>query len=303
MTDTPSSQPRSRHRSTEPAARSQLGTALRRARWTIFWERLWPALATLATVIGLFLTVSWLGLWLWLPPLGRAAGMVVFAILALAALVPFVRLRIPAAADGLSRLDRRSGLRHRPATTIADELAVTPQDPYSLALWQRPCRTHACRGARFQGGLAVAAHRGARSLRAARPRSDRCHRHLHRRRRRTLEAHRRGVRLAGRGAAGEFPRRRLGDAARLYRQAADHSCRHSSRRDRAADGETGEPVSVPAGSTLVVRATGKLDLERFRQWRRYSRQGGRTRAGRARRSTGSRSRLPAPRRCAVPATI
>jgi hypothetical protein len=29
---------------------------LRRARWTIFWERLWPALATLATAAVLFLT-------------------------------------------------------------------------------------------------------------------------------------------------------------------------------------------------------------------------------------------------------
>ena len=35
----------------------------------------------------------------------------------------------------LRRLDRGSGLRHRPATAIVDELAVTPQDPYSLALW------------------------------------------------------------------------------------------------------------------------------------------------------------------------
>jgi hypothetical protein len=135
VTDTPTSQP-APHRSTEPVARGQLASALRRARWTIFWERLWPALATVSTVIGLFLTVSWLGLWLWLPPLGRAAGIVVFALLVLAALVPFVRLRIPTPADALSRLDKRSGLRHRPATTIADELVVTPQDPYSLALWR-----------------------------------------------------------------------------------------------------------------------------------------------------------------------
>ncbi|MGA8953387.1 MAG: DUF4175 family protein, partial [Xanthobacteraceae bacterium] len=55
----------------EPAGRSFLDAALRRARWTILWERLWPALATLATALGLFLAVSWLGLWLWLPPLGR----------------------------------------------------------------------------------------------------------------------------------------------------------------------------------------------------------------------------------------
>ncbi len=112
-----------------------LKAALKRARWTILWERLWPALATLATVIGLFLAVSWLGVWLWLPPLARAAGLLAFAALAIAACLPLVFLRMPAAADGLRRLDRQSGLAHRPATAISDELAVSAQDPYSLALW------------------------------------------------------------------------------------------------------------------------------------------------------------------------
>src|SRR5262245_25812516 len=36
----------------ERAGEDLLARALRRARWTIFWERLWPALASLATVIG-----------------------------------------------------------------------------------------------------------------------------------------------------------------------------------------------------------------------------------------------------------
>jgi uncharacterized protein (TIGR02302 family) len=112
-----------------------LAGALKRARWTILWEQLWPPLAALATVIGLFLALSWLGLWLWLPPLGRAAGLVVFAVLAVVAAAPFVFLRLPRAADALQRLDRESGLSHRPATAIADKLAVSPQDPYSLALW------------------------------------------------------------------------------------------------------------------------------------------------------------------------
>jgi len=124
------------HRRPALDAKSPLGTALRRARWTILWERLWPALARIATVAGIFLTLSWLGLWLDLPPLGRAIVLFAMAILVLAALVPLVRLRIPAAAESLSRLDRGSGLPHRPATAIADELAVTPQDPYSLALWK-----------------------------------------------------------------------------------------------------------------------------------------------------------------------
>jgi uncharacterized protein (TIGR02302 family) len=110
-------------------------TALRHARWAILWERLWPALAAVATVVGLFLAVSWLGLWLWLPPLARAAGMLGFLALAIVAALPFISVRMPGTSDGLRRLDRDSGLRHRPATAIADELAVTSQDPYSLALW------------------------------------------------------------------------------------------------------------------------------------------------------------------------
>jgi uncharacterized protein (TIGR02302 family) len=112
-----------------------LARALQRARWALFWERLWPAMATLATALGLFLAVSWLGLWLWLPPLARAIGLAIFAALTIAAAVPFFLLRMPGAPDGLRRLDRASGLVHRPATAMADQLAVPARDPHSLALW------------------------------------------------------------------------------------------------------------------------------------------------------------------------
>ena len=55
---------------------SRLANAARRARYAIFWERVWPPLAALATAAGLFLALSWLGLWLWLPhdTLTRAVG-------------------------------------------------------------------------------------------------------------------------------------------------------------------------------------------------------------------------------------
>jgi uncharacterized protein (TIGR02302 family) len=117
------------------ATRALLEATLQRARWTIFWERLWPALTSLATAIGLFLALSWLGLWLWLPPLGRAAVVIACAAIAIVAAFPFLFVRMPHARDALSRLDRGSGLPHRPATAITDDLAVTPKDPYSLALW------------------------------------------------------------------------------------------------------------------------------------------------------------------------
>jgi len=84
-----------------------LARALRRARWTIFWERLWPALASVATVIGLFLALSWLGLWLWLPPAGRAIGLGIFFLLTAAAFAPVLMLRVPSRIEGLRRLDRK----------------------------------------------------------------------------------------------------------------------------------------------------------------------------------------------------
>src|SRR5205085_11719269 len=100
-----------------PGSERRLNRALERARLSIFWERLWPALATLATAIGLFLAVSWLGLWLWLPALGRAIGVGLFFLLTAAAFAPLLLLRRPTSAEGLRRLDRNTGQPHRPAST------------------------------------------------------------------------------------------------------------------------------------------------------------------------------------------
>ena len=261
MTDTSSSNPSPSHRSADTVARSQLGTALRRARWTIFWEQLWPTLARLATVVGLFITVSWLGVWLWLPPLARAAGLAAFAVLALAAIVPFVFLRLPAAADALRRLDRGSGVRHRPATTIADDLAVTPKDPYSLALWQ----THVART------LAAA-----RAFKAGWPSPRLAMRDPYALRGLILIAV-----IATFVAAGGEHWKRVAAAFDWQGVVLPSNFRvdawvtppvytgkppiilagmHPGEMARQ-DTEANELVSVPAGSTLVVRATGKLDLD------------------------------------------
>ncbi|MCA1453157.1 TIGR02302 family protein [Bradyrhizobium sp. BRP22] len=115
-------------------ARLKLNEALQRARNAIAWERGWPHLARFLTVIGLFLVVSWVGLWLMLPLAVRLAGVGLFALLALAALLPLARFRWPTRDEGLSRLDRGTGIRHRPATALTDTLAS--QDPVSQALWQ-----------------------------------------------------------------------------------------------------------------------------------------------------------------------
>jgi uncharacterized protein (TIGR02302 family) len=261
VTDKPSSHPDTSQPSATPVARSQLDTALRRARWTIFWERLWPGLAQFVTVIGLFLTASWLGLWLYLPPLARAGGLVVFAALVIASLIPFVTLRMPAAAEALRRLDRGSGARHRPATTIADALAVTPQDPYSLALWKAHVGRTLAAARAFKVGLPSPriALRDPYALRGL-----------------VLVAA-----IATFVAAGGEHWKRIAAAFDWQGVVLPANFRvdawitppaytgkppvilagiHPGEPARA-DNDGGEPVSAPAGSTLVVRATGKLNLE------------------------------------------
>src|SRR5262249_10686816 len=44
--------------------------------------------------------------------------------------------RVPSRIEGLRRLDRNSGLPPRPATAIADEIAAPIEDSYSVALWR-----------------------------------------------------------------------------------------------------------------------------------------------------------------------
>src|SRR5438552_12730059 len=121
-------------RDPDTAARLRLAQALRRAKYAIAWERTWPHLARLLSVAGLFLVVSWAGLWLALPFVARAIGLGLFVFLALGALFPLLRFRWPSREEGLSRLDHGTGIRHRPATALTDTLAS--QDPVALALWQ-----------------------------------------------------------------------------------------------------------------------------------------------------------------------
>ena len=114
----------------DTTVRALLARALQRARGSLLWERLWPALATLATAFGLFLAFSWAGLWTALPPLARAVGLAVFALLTLVATVPLIRLRVPSVHDGLRRLDRGSGEPHRDAhVRVHDEAGTNRHAP------------------------------------------------------------------------------------------------------------------------------------------------------------------------------
>ena len=131
------------------AALRLLRTALARARRALLWERVWPLLAAIAAAGALFLAVSWAGLWLVLPPLWRIVGLAAFALILLASLVPTVWFRLPRSSEALQRLDRNSGVQHRPATTITDSMATGGGDPVADALW----RAHLQRAAETARGL------------------------------------------------------------------------------------------------------------------------------------------------------
>jgi uncharacterized protein (TIGR02302 family) len=121
-------------RQSEAAARLHLTQALQRAQYAIAWERAWPALARILSVAGLFLVASWAGLWLALPFTGRAIGIGLFAVAAIAACYPFAKFRWPSREEALGRLDRGTGIRHRPATALTDTLQSS--DPIAQALWR-----------------------------------------------------------------------------------------------------------------------------------------------------------------------
>ena len=107
----------------------------RRAGVAIGIERGWPALIAFFVVIGLFVTVSWLGLWLVTPDWVRILGLALFA----AGLIWPVRLalalRAPTRNETLDRIDQDSGLPHRPAAALADSLAGSGRDALSQSLW------------------------------------------------------------------------------------------------------------------------------------------------------------------------
>jgi uncharacterized protein (TIGR02302 family) len=118
----------------DTVARLKLAQALQRAQYAIAWERIWPGLARILTVIGLFLVASWAGVWLALPFPARVAGIGLFILLALGAAFPLLKFRWPSREDGLGRLDRGTGIRHRPATALTDTLQSS--DPIAQALWR-----------------------------------------------------------------------------------------------------------------------------------------------------------------------
>jgi uncharacterized protein (TIGR02302 family) len=131
---------------------ARLDALAQKAAAVLAWERVWPALVGILVVVALFLGVSWAGVWIASPRWLRMVGVAVFALLLIGAVVNLARLRWPGRRESIARLDRDSGLAHRPATAVEDRLANDSADPATRALWQ----LHLERAARSLSAMRVA---------------------------------------------------------------------------------------------------------------------------------------------------
>lgn len=123
------------------------------ARLAILWERLWPALWPPLGVAGVFVVVALSGLLTllpgWLHLVLLAAFLCAFCV---ATVMGFRGWRVPGRAEGDRRLERVTGLTHRPLTILGDRPAGGA-DAMTEALW----RAHQARAAAVAATLKVGA--------------------------------------------------------------------------------------------------------------------------------------------------
>ncbi|MCL4765770.1 MAG: TIGR02302 family protein [Hyphomicrobiaceae bacterium] len=105
------------------------------SRSALLLERLWPRLWLVIAVLGVFILVSFAGLWMWLPPLAHEITLGGFGLALLAALVAVLRVRWPTREEALRRIERRSGVPHRPATSYEDTLTAPAGSPATERIW------------------------------------------------------------------------------------------------------------------------------------------------------------------------
>lgn len=116
---------------------SRVDRALWRARFAIFWERLWPRLAPPVAIAGLFVAIALLDVLPLLPLWLHASVLAVFALALVAALVRLPPgLRWPTASEARRRVETASHLVHRPLATLSEPLAAGADDPQTRALWE-----------------------------------------------------------------------------------------------------------------------------------------------------------------------
>jgi uncharacterized protein (TIGR02302 family) len=127
---------------------------LRLAAAALLWERLWPRLWPILGIVGAFVALALLDLLPALPP--GVHALILFVLVA--AFVLAVRNAVIGLApvrrrEARNRLERDSGLSHRPLTALEDGLLAGSGDPAAQALWNRHLAQMAAAAKRLKVGL------------------------------------------------------------------------------------------------------------------------------------------------------
>ena len=125
---------------------------IRASRRALMVERVWPCMWPPLAVALLFVIASLLGIWTVLAGNARYAALGAFALAGLLSLVPLARLTRPTREEAVRRLEKKSGVAHRPASAYEDTLSGSgdiAKDRQARSIWQ----AHRDRLARTFGGL------------------------------------------------------------------------------------------------------------------------------------------------------
>ncbi|MEO1544026.1 MAG: DUF4175 family protein, partial [Pseudomonadota bacterium] len=111
----------------------QAGTILyRKVYWgklALYFERLWPRIWPILGVAAAFFLTSLLGVWPSLDQTTHIAVLSLFGIGLVAGLILLLMTPWPSHDDAIRRIERTSGVPHRPATSYEDTLSSSSTDP------------------------------------------------------------------------------------------------------------------------------------------------------------------------------
>ncbi len=104
--------------------------------WSLLFERLWPRAWAVISVAGVFVLLSLAGLWAHLGELAHKITLGGFGAALLVGVIVAARVRWPSRDEVIRRIEARSGVPHRPASSYEDTLSAAGGDPATQVIWR-----------------------------------------------------------------------------------------------------------------------------------------------------------------------
>lgn len=120
----------------DPQLSRSFARKVRLSTLALFFERLWPRLWLLVALAAFLAVLSLSGAFLMISATAHTAIISLFALAALASLIYAARVPWPKREEAIRRIERRSGVAHRPATSYEDTLSANAENPATNMLWQ-----------------------------------------------------------------------------------------------------------------------------------------------------------------------